>query len=205
MKGSLFGGGNFLGSDGGIQGILARAGQAAKSGLTMDNKNFRKLDRGMNLSQAKSITGKSVGSGKTRRTGTMSRKSRAEEDFESMEIEEVEALIEKADRELKMGEDAKKKIMRQKGQTKKAQDAKLQPIEEGLVMLRARITMLLQIKDAKIPFFEKLPKDNQFYKHYIQSLNFNRMKEAAKDKAEEDKVLFEGAVEKLTLDHDRAD
>ena len=122
-----------------------------------------------------------------------------------MEVEEVEALIEKADRELKMGEDAKKKILRQKGQTKKAQDAKLQPIEEGLVMLRARITMLLQIKDAKIPFFEKLPKDNQFYKHYIQSLNFNRMKEAAKDKAEEDKVLFEGAVEKLTLDHERAD
>ena len=36
---------------------------------------------------------KSMNSRGTRKTGTMSRKSKADEDFESMEIEEIEALI----------------------------------------------------------------------------------------------------------------
>lgn len=108
-----FGQMDLFGEGGGIQAILARAGQA-KSGLTMDNKGLRKLDRGgVAGSTTKSIAGRSVGSQKTRRTGTMSRKSRAEEDFESMEIEEVEALIERAEREYKSLEDAKKKIIRQ--------------------------------------------------------------------------------------------
>jgi len=60
--------------------------------------------------------------------------------------------------------------------------------------------MLLQIKDAKIPFYEKLPKDNQFYKHYMQNLKFQRMKDVAANKAEEDKVLFDGAREKILDD-----
>ena len=73
----------------------------------------------------------------------------------------------------------------------------MQPIEDELKLLRFRITFLLQIKDAKIPFYEKLPRDNQFYKHYMQNLNFNRMNEAAKEKASEDRMLFEGASEKI--------
>ena len=32
---------------------------------------------------------------------------------------------------------------------------------------------LLQIKNAKTPVFEKLPKDHQFYLHYDQKMGFN--------------------------------
>ena len=64
--------------------------------------------------------------------------------------------------------------------------------------------MLLYIKDAKIPFYDKLPKDNQFYKHFMQSMSFNRMRDAALAKVNEDRQLFEGAVEKLQADVNRA-
>ena len=40
---------------------------------------------------------------------------------------------------------------------------------------------LLQIKNAKTPVFEKLPKDHQFYLHYDQKMGFNRMNMTAQD------------------------
>ena len=60
----------------------------------------------------------------------MSRKSRNEEDFESMEIEEIDVLIENAEGEVRQCEDAKRKIRRQKTLTTKAREVKLEPIEE---------------------------------------------------------------------------
>jgi len=64
--------------------------------------------------------------------------------------------------------------------------------------------MLLRIKDAKIPFYDKLPKDNQFYKHFMQNLSFSRMKDSAIAKADQDKMMFRDATEKITLEHDKA-
>jgi len=98
----LGGGGN------NIQAILQAAG-AAKSNLTAGNKDLMKMNRGNELTE------KSVRSGGTRKTGdatTKSRKSRVEEDFENMEIEEIDILIENAEREMKQATDAKKKIQR---------------------------------------------------------------------------------------------
>mmetsp|Transcript_42744 Transcript_42744/g.65681 ORF Transcript_42744/g.65681 Transcript_42744/m.65681 type:complete len:190 (+) Transcript_42744:1763-2332(+) len=172
---------------GGISQIIAAAG-IGKSNLTMDNKNFRKLDRGGTAPSAKSM--KSQNSRGTRMTGAMSRQSRVEEDFESMEVEEVEALIEKAERDMKMAEDAKRKIRRQKATTAQARDAKLGPIEASLIQIRKRITMLYQIKDLKIPFYEKLPKDHQFYIHFMQNLEYQRIREAARQKVDQNRNLF---------------
>jgi len=93
---------------------------------------MRKLNQGGN---AGGLTEKSVRSAGTRKTGdatTKSRKSRHEEDFENMEVEEVEILIETAEREMKMANDAKRKIGRIKNQTGKAKDAKLAPIENAI-------------------------------------------------------------------------
>ena len=190
----FFGGGS-------IADIIAAAGQAAKtSGLTMDNKALKKLGSGPGGNAgARSQTSKG-----TRKTDTKSRKSKHEEDFENMEIEEVEILIENAEREMKQAADAKRKITRGKQGTAKAKEAKLAPFEMALTHLRNRITMLLRIKDAKIPFYDKLPKDNQFYKHFMQNLGYQRMKDSAMMKAEEDKMLFRDATEKITMEHDKA-
>jgi hypothetical protein len=65
--------------------------------------------------------------------------------------------------------------------------------------------MLLQIKDAKIPFYEKLPKDNQFYKHYMQNIRFTRMKDVATSKMDEDRMMFDGAGIKIMEDAEQAE
>jgi len=142
------------------QGLLGIMGLSPdrKSGLSMMNPSLMKMNKGTGSKfGAKSQTSRSQA---TRRTGTMSRKSRQEEDFESMEIEEIDVLIENAEGEVKQLDDAKRKIKRQKSLTAKAREVKLEPIDEQLKFLRERITMLLYIKDAKIPFYDKLPKDN---------------------------------------------
>ena len=53
------------------------------------------------------------------------------------------------------------------------------------------------IKDSKIPFWEKLPKDSQFYKHYM-NLKFARdINEAAAAQANEDRELMQKVKEKV--------
>lgn len=47
--------------------------------------------------------------------------------------------------------------------------------------------MLEKIKDDKIPFYEKLPKESSFYKHYMQLLFTGKLETAAQAKAVEDK------------------
>jgi len=50
------------------------------------------------------------------------------------------------------------------------------------------------VKDAKIPFYEKLPKDSPFYQHYMSVLFAARMQEAAARKVLEDRNFLQNAV-----------
>ena len=116
-----------------------------------------------------------------------------------MEIEQVEDLIQEAEQAMKQAEAAKNKINKQKGLAKAKQE-KLEPIEAAITHLRTRITMLLQIKDAKIPFYDKLPKDHQFYKHFMMSIEYNRMSKAATQYIDDGKKLFQGAMMRIRDD-----
>jgi hypothetical protein len=62
----------------------------------------------------------------------------------------------------------------------------------------------LQVKDSKIPFYDKLPKENQFYKHYMQFMAHNRMKEIALAKVENDRRMFEEASHTVSLLRDQS-
>ena len=53
-----------------------------------------------------------------------------------------------------------------KNATTKAREDKLKPIEAEINFYRDQIIFFLQLKDAKIPAEEKLPKDHQYYLHY---------------------------------------
>ena len=59
-------------------------------------------------------------------------------------------------------------------------------------------------QDKKIPFYEKLPKDHQFYKHLMMDMRFKRMKDAAINKAASDRMMFAGAAEQLAMDEENA-
>ncbi len=74
--------------------------------------------------------------------------------------------------------------------TKKLKQKKLGPLELVLTDLRERIDKLEVIKDAKIPFYEKLPKDSPFYKHYMSVLYAARMQETTSKKVVEDRSFF---------------
>ena len=50
--------------------------------------------------------------------------------------------------------------------------------------------MLEIVKDKKIPFYEKLPKDSPFYKHYMSVLTASRLQEAASLKVLEDRDML---------------
>lgn len=87
-----------------------------------------------------------------------------------MSIEEIDVLIEKAQREVEVWLEQKKKYMANKMWTNKTKSKKVAPINDAIQELRERISKLEIIKDGKIPFYEKLPKDSAFYKHYMSVL-----------------------------------
>ena len=107
-----------------------------------------------------------------------------------------------------MLEDKKKAIgdlNRKKFGTEGQREKEKAPIKEHIEIIQARVVMLYQIKDYKIPYYEKLPKDNQFYKHLMQNLNYTRMRDAATSKANEDKNMFNNASLKMKEEKDLAE
>lgn len=89
------------------------------------------------------MAGRSVGSRATRRTGAMSRagsrKSKVDIDFEEMELEEIEALIEEKVRLKEQKEKDKNRLERNEKRqrsTQKAIDQKLQPFIDEINALK---------------------------------------------------------------------
>lgn len=60
--------------------------------------------------------------------------------------------------------------------------------------LKKRIEILAFYKDKKTPFYEKLPKDSPFYKHFISVMYANRMQELATDKVNEERNFLQAAA-----------
>lgn len=78
---------------GGIKAILAAAGVIPKSGLTVGSAALSKLDKKGGGTSQKSQAGKSYGTG-SKRSGSRSRSRKsATEDFENMDLMELEDLI----------------------------------------------------------------------------------------------------------------
>lgn len=128
------------GAGGMIQGILSAG--AGKTGLTMANKDFMKLNRGGSASGARSQTGQSRRSAGTRKTGgTRSRKDQ-EIDFDEMEIEEIDAMIEESERLLNEADKERKKINKKK-MTPQQKAKMTEPYDNEIKMLRERIIFLV--------------------------------------------------------------
>ena len=63
---------------------------------------------------------------------------------------------------------------------------------------------LVAKKDAKIPFYEKLPKTNMFCRHYIENLRHKRIIDAAESKADQNRIKFESASEKIDFEKEKS-
>lgn len=138
----------------------------------------------------------------------MSRVSKNSEDFENMDVMHIENLYDQADVELKKLVKEKNKMLKgKKGAdftSASQKESKLAPIEEGIRMLRVRMIFLLKLKFVKIPFHEKLPKDNQFYRHYIQNLQADKMKKNTREINDESNMIFKDAIEHINKEQERA-
>ena len=111
-----------------------------------------------------------------------------------MGIEEIDVLIEKAEREMEREEMEKRIIQSNKVKTKKQKIKQIAPIQQRIQEIREHIQKLQGIKDSKIPFYEKLPKDSNFYKHYMSVLYQTRLHDATSKKVLEDRTMLVNAA-----------
>ena len=160
-----------------IERPLSTTGFMKKDAPTIGNPLMMKMEFQSKQQRTKtgmrSYSGYDTSSKMSRGYKTLSGKSR--EDYENMSIEEIDVLLEKAQREIDQALDIKRRIIKHKMLTKKLKMKKLEPVEMALSDLREKMAKLEIIKDAKIPFYEKLPKDSPFYKHYMSVLYAARM------------------------------
>ena len=97
----------------------------------------------------------------------------------------------------------KKKILNSKYTAAKSKEAKLEPLKEGIKEAKAKILELLMRKNAKIRWYDKLPQDHQFYKHYINIQSVEAITQGIKQKVSDNHNIFEQAAEKIAEDHRR--
>lgn len=80
--------------------------------------------------------------------------------------------------------------LKSKGTVKKEK----QPLLEEIAMLREKVAYLDKVRDNKIPFYEKLNKDSNFYKHFISNMYTNRFRQTTAETIKnEEQMLHEVA------------
>ena len=80
----------------------------------------------------------------------------------------------------------------------------MQPLNDAIKAQSIRLVVLLRIKDAKIPFYEKLPKDNQFYRHYMNGLQFTNMSNKMEDAIAQDKSIYAEVADTIMRNQEQA-
>ena len=76
----------------------------------------------------------------------------------------------------------------------------MKPFDDRINELKDQLILCYRIKEAKIPSYEKLPKDHVYYKHYMQKLEFMKMKNSSTSKAADNRYMFEQAGEKIKME-----
>jgi len=185
---------------------MARAGVAAKKGgLTIGSKEMSKLGKGATPSQG----ARSMRSAGTRKTGASrtSRSRRSEqEDFENMDVDEINGLVKQCADEIQEAEKGKKQVLKKlRNATQQNIKKEVAPFNECMAFYTARQIMLIEIEAAKTPFYEKMPKDNQFYKHFMNGLQLVNMSKSIADTVQLDKDMFKEAAERIAEDKENAD
>ena len=121
-----------------------------------------------------------VGSSRTRRTGVsraMSRRTRNEIDFDDWEIEQIDNEIEWREKSIERCRKEIAQILKKsKTMTQNAKEQKTKGSQDEIETYRKQIMALYMFKESKTPSYEKLPKDHQYYKHYMQKVEYLRMK-----------------------------
>jgi len=90
-----------------------------------------------------------------------------ETDYDQLNIDEINVLIEETEKEIESAHLAIGKIKRNRTIPANQKEKQIEPFREVLVILRKRCAFYFAKKDEKIPFYDKLPKSNMFCCHYF--------------------------------------
>ena len=130
----------------------------------------------------------------TRRTGASKSKKSEHEDFENMDVDEINGLIAQCEEQISEAERGKRQVTKKaKNSTQLNLKKDLAPFNEAIKFYTARLIMLVEIVDVKTPFYEKMPKDNQFYKHYMNTLQLVNMSRMLAETVAQEKSVFQNA------------
>lgn len=144
----------------------------------LDRKTVRMAGFGANTDDAKSVKSRDVKSHKS------------VDPYEDKTVEEIEVEMEKHRRKI---EDNNNKINHMKNDKLKSKmniNKETQPLREEIKMLRDLVIKLDKIREDKIPYYEKLPKDCVFYRHKISSMFTTKINVAAFETAKDEKNLL---------------
>lgn len=129
-------------------------------------------------------------------TKSVGGKTNKSENYEDMTVEQIDEMIDKAEKEIQVL-DRQKKTLRNKSIKNGKIKKELKTIEDQLRTMRLKCERWAVIKDSKIPFWEKLPKDSQFYKHFMNIRFATEIVDAADRQATEDRELMQKVKEKV--------
>ena len=123
-------------------------------------------------------------------SGARSHKSEPVDPWADVTVEQIDKMINEKRAEIRMKE--KKKATLKKNSKAPPQKLKkeIEPIDNEIRVLNAKIEELLIVRDSKIPFYEKLPKDCTYYKHFIQQQVTSEIERLAVKQVREDKELL---------------
>lgn len=157
-------------------------------------------NKSMNKSQNETVRSnkKGVASKEPPRTDEQTQKLKAEyEALLDLDIDEIDKRLEKVERDIKNIETQKVQVMRNKAASKRMQILQLRDLDEAMHFQHMRREQLAKAKDFKIPFYQKLPKDSQFYLHYMNAMWMKRVLEAGSESAQHDLQMMQGIGLKL--------
>lgn len=125
-------------------------------------------------------------------------KSIKSEKYEDKTVEDIEVEIDKLFGNLDTN-NAKLDKIRKAGRLKSEMKIKEEqkPFIELSRYIRQRIELLDKMKNAKIPYYDKIPKDSNFYKFIINKLITTKILTETRDKAREEKASLKDVNDKI--------
>jgi hypothetical protein len=125
-------------------------------------------------------------------------KSHKSENYEEKTVEDIEVEIDKLFVNLDQNNvklDKIRKAGRLKSEMKIKEEQK--PFIDHNRYIRQRIELLDKMKNAKIPYYDKIPKDSNFYKFIINKLLTTKLVTETRDKAREEKASLKDVNDKI--------
>lgn len=110
--------------------------------------------------------------------------------YNALTVEQVDELIEACETQIYGILKVVRGLRADKRLSKGDRKSKLKPLEDQLYLKESHMTMLLKVRDDKIPFHKKLPKESCFYSHYMQTQFSTRLLTAGSDLAKHETQMM---------------